>query len=286
MKLKAKTKIVVLIALGIFFVISPMISTNLNFVTGNSNVTSEYGDDIDLDNKNLQISAVSGKIHIDNNWTDAKAAGICTGLGTLINPYIIEDLVIDGGGIGSCILIENSQDYFKIENCTVYNSGVYPSAGISLSSVNNSQLVDNNCSVNRIGIEISESYNNYLVRNEISYNDVHGMFISHCNNNTFFRNVINNNTFDGIVITYSENNTFLENDVLYNGDDGITSWDNMFYNSFIGNNLSYNNDVGLQIDQSDYNIISENHINHNFMGVYLENCKNNTISKNIVNNNN
>ncbi|MFX0142160.1 MAG: hypothetical protein ACFFDN_51455 [Candidatus Hodarchaeota archaeon] len=54
-----------------------------------------------------QFFAVSGKIHIDNNWTAAKSAGICTGNGTYSEPYVIDDFIIDGGGSGSCILIEN-----------------------------------------------------------------------------------------------------------------------------------------------------------------------------------
>ena len=71
----------------------------------------------------MKISAVSGKIHINNNWSDAKVAGICTDSSTYSDPYIIEDLEIDGGGSGSCIFIENSNIPFRIENCTIYNSG-------------------------------------------------------------------------------------------------------------------------------------------------------------------
>ncbi|GAG58863.1 unnamed protein product, partial [marine sediment metagenome] len=120
--IKAKSKIIILIALGILFVLLPMITVNTNFITGNSNKREEYNDDINLDDKNLKISAVSGKIHIDNNWSAAEAAGICTGAGTYSEPYVIEDLVIDGEGSGSCILIENSDVYFIITNCIVNNS--------------------------------------------------------------------------------------------------------------------------------------------------------------------
>ena len=61
----------------------------------------------------MNISAVSGKIHIDGNsgWDAFKAAGNCTGNGTYSMPYVIEDLVIGDGGLGSCILIENSDVY-------------------------------------------------------------------------------------------------------------------------------------------------------------------------------
>lgn len=49
-----------------------------------------------------------------HSLADAKTAGICTGQGTYSDPYVIQDLVIDAGESGSCILIENSNDYFKI----------------------------------------------------------------------------------------------------------------------------------------------------------------------------
>ena len=91
-----KAKIV--IKLGLFFALLLIFSYALDFNTGYSDRSSEYSKNIKLDNETLKISAISGKIHINNNWTAAKAAGICTGLGTFSNPYIIKDLIIDGGG--------------------------------------------------------------------------------------------------------------------------------------------------------------------------------------------
>ena len=64
----------------------------------------------------LESSEVSGKIHIvgSSGWADARARGICTGLGSSSNPYRIEDKVIDGKGTGTCIWIEDSNKYFII----------------------------------------------------------------------------------------------------------------------------------------------------------------------------
>ena len=58
-------------------------------------------------------------------------------------------MVIDAGGSVSGILIENSNVYFTIENCTAYNSGpgLY-NAGIKLSNAINGQLINNDCSTN------------------------------------------------------------------------------------------------------------------------------------------
>ncbi|HEC37011.1 hypothetical protein LCGC14_1428130 [marine sediment metagenome] len=153
MKSIPKAKIIILITLGILIALTPLITVNQGLIT-------DTKDAINLDTKNLKISAVSGKIHIKSkslldDWTDAKNAGIVTGNGTYSEPYIIEDLVIDAGGSGSGILIEFSFDvYFKIENCTVYNSkGIseapgYLEAGINLFYVSNGSLINNNVSNN------------------------------------------------------------------------------------------------------------------------------------------
>ena len=76
------------------------------------------------DEKDLKNSLTSGKIHINNNWSNARDTGICSGSGIYSDPYVIEDLIIDCGGSGSGIFIENSKiSYFIIRNCTIYNSG-------------------------------------------------------------------------------------------------------------------------------------------------------------------
>ncbi|MHA1234897.1 MAG: hypothetical protein ACTSQL_07400, partial [Promethearchaeota archaeon] len=157
-KSNVKSKVLVLFTLGIIFALSPIIiNTNLNSNVGINNKTSVSGDNFTLDSRNLKIAATSGKIAIsgDSGWNDAKTAGICTGSGTSIDPYIIEDLVIDGESSGSCISISSSNIYFKIENCTLYNSGGNDGdAGILLLNVRNGQLLNNSASNNWVGIHL------------------------------------------------------------------------------------------------------------------------------------
>jgi len=163
MKSKIKKRASIIIVLGILFAISSIYYSNPFLKAVYKEKSTNYSDNFTLDRENLKISAVSGKIHIDNNWTAAKAAGICTGDGTYSDPYVIEDLVIDGGSSGSCILIEYSNVYFKIENCTVYNSvitgGNWDDAGILLRNTKNGQLIRNNCSSNYYGINLGNSNN-------------------------------------------------------------------------------------------------------------------------------
>ncbi len=225
MKSNAKPKTIIFIALGIVIAFSTLSNDTLNFNGGNS-------DDSNLDNKNLQISAVSGKIHIDNNWTDAKDAEICTGLGTYSDPYVIEDLEIDGGGSGSCIWIENSDVYFKIENCTVYNSGsVYYDAGFRLLWVSNGRLTNNNCSFNNNGISLYGSNNN-ISGNTANYND-YGIYLS--NSNSKVSGNTANNNYCGIYLDSSNNNIISEN-TANNNYFGIylvsSDWNNVYLNCF------------------------------------------------------
>ncbi len=148
MKSSAKSKIIILITLVIFFALLPIITSNLSLITSSCNRSSEYSDDIAFDNENLKIAATSGKIHIDGNsgWVDFKNDGNCTGEGTYSEPYIIQGLVINGESSGSGIWIENSNAHFKVENCTLYNSGTgLYNAGIKLRNVLNVQLINNDC---------------------------------------------------------------------------------------------------------------------------------------------
>jgi parallel beta-helix repeat protein len=258
MKSNAKSKILILIALGILFALLPIITANLSFIAGNNKKSSEYSDNSNLDNKNLKISTISEKIHIDNNWTAVKAAGICTGEGTYSEPYIIEDLVIDGAGSGSCILIENSDIYFKIENCTLYNSGSgWDYAGIRFQYVSNSQLINNNCSSNFIGIKLCNSTINVISGN-IANDNSNGICLWDSDNNTVSGNIANDNS-DGIFLLESNNNII----------SGNTANKNKNYGS------------GIELFVSDYNTVSGNTANNNYYGIFLDRSNYNTISGNI-----
>ncbi|MBA7659096.1 hypothetical protein ES703_67060 [subsurface metagenome] len=258
MKSNLKTKRIMLIILGILFVFIPILTNNPRFTT------SEFKHD------NLKVSAISGKIYIDGNsgWAAFRAAGNCIGQGTYSDPYIIEDLIIDGGGSGNCIKIENSDVYFNIENCTVYNSGaIYPDAGILLSGVNNSRLINNNC-----------SFNNFF-----------GIFLygNENNNNSISGNTANNNSGRGIHIgSYSDNNNITGNTANNNGQSGISIGPHSDNYNITGNTANNNNESGIIIGvySDNYNIIG-NTANNNQYGINLLGCNNNNISGNTVNTN-
>ncbi|MFX0137724.1 MAG: ABC transporter substrate-binding protein [Candidatus Hodarchaeota archaeon] len=165
------------------------------------NLTINYEEKVeDKRQKNLRISGYwpLDFIHVDGNWTQTNSTfEWCSGSGTEIDPYLIEDVVIDGQNSSSCIIIENTNEYFKIKNCTLFNS---TGAGIELNNVSNSQLIGNNCSNNNLGISLHfNSINNTISANFINNNSQFGIIMKNAHNNLIFNNTIiwnNINAFD------------------------------------------------------------------------------------------
>jgi len=325
MNSKAKSKLIILLTLGIVFGLSLLFTTNLNSNVGISDNFSNYRDEIDLDNENLKISAVSGLIHINNNWTAAKSAGICTGNGTYTEPYVIEDLEISGVYSRNCILIQNSDVFFRIENCTLYySSGGSGYSGIKLSNVNNSQLIDNDCSFNGEGIYLVGCNNNTISGNTAN-NNANGIHLSNSNNNTISRNNASDNDLNrgGIMLSNSNDNIITGNTVnrdgiFLSGSNNTVSGNRMnhcglqifgFSNEDLGSHnidtanlvngkplYYYTNEINLGsgdftnagqvilVSCSD-STISNLNISYTNKGISLHYCNNNEISNNIVNNN-
>jgi hypothetical protein len=178
MKSKTKLKTIFLIILGIITV-TPVLQVGNLISTRDNNALFEP----------LNLSKVSGKIRINNNWSAAKAAGICTGDGSSENPYLLENLIIDGGGVGSCIYIENSNDYFMILNC----------------SLNNAE--DDDIMMEQAGIKLVNSSNGQLINNTISNPGAGsvGLLLYSSNDTTFIGNVINGNHERGFRMVWCHN---------------------------------------------------------------------------------
>ena len=276
MKTNLNTKLLILMFLGLSFTLSTLIYTNLNFNRGNSYVSS--------DNfiENLKVSQISGRIYIDNNWSDAKIAGICTGSGTYPDPYIIEDLVIDSGGPGTGIMIENSNIFFKIENCTLYNTGatIVTDGGIKLHNVTNGIITNNTISSYYKGIYIEYSVNITISGNTANNNVDDGIYLWYSNDITVSGNIINDNADDGIYLHDNCNNIRVSgNTINDNGDDGIYLW---FCNdnTITGNTINNNTSAGIYIRGSDDNQVSGNTLLGNEICILEEDSQGNKFSDN------
>ncbi|MHA1940822.1 MAG: NosD domain-containing protein [Candidatus Hodarchaeales archaeon] len=206
---------------------------------------------------------ILGTIHINNNWSVTKNAGVCTGEGTRSNPYVIKDLVIDGEGLRSCIFIQNSDVYFKIENCIIYNSGTndYVEAGIKLCYVTNGLLINNSCSFNKYGIFLENSKNINISGNRARNNSIYDIEVISCDNINIIENIV---SVFGVGISISQSN----------------------YVNFSRNIINIDLLWGVRLSSSKFNTISENRIinNRNIRGIGIElyNSEYNNISGNIM----
>lgn len=209
-------------------------------------------------------------IHVNNNWSDtASTYDWCTGSGSWSDPYIIENVTIDAGADGSCIIIQNSNDYFLINNCTLINSGTSGyDAGITLNQANNGRIEKTNCSTNYLGI--------YLHMSE---------------NNTIDSNIINSNLGSGIVLYHSKNNTFIGNNESGSWYYGLFINSVSDNNRIIGNTFNYNTGAatygdGIRIVGSVNCTIYGNTLRHNEKGLIIDNnAHNNTVENNLIKDN-
>ena len=279
MNSKTNNRFIFFIVLGILFALTFINNNNINFNDRNREINSGKIENINLDTINLKISKISGKIHIINNsgWVAFRNADNCTGQGIYSDPYVIKNLEIDGGGSGSCILIQNSDVYFKIENCRVYNSGDYPNAGIKITDVENSQLVNNNCSSTYYGIYLWRSNYNTVSGNTVNNNNG-GIRLAYSNINDMSGNTANNNDY-GMYLIYSNNNNLIGN-TAHNNTYGIFL-KSSYENDILGNTAN-NNLHGIYLWRSSYNRVSGNTANNNLYGIYLWRSSYNRVSGNIL----
>jgi len=226
------------------------------------------------------------KTALENDW--------CTGLGTWNDPYVIQDVEIDGELAYNGIEIYNSSVYFKIENCTIYNCSEY---GIRLVNANNSILFDNNVHDMMYGIFLTESNNHTIYQNHLwdilSYGICLFTYCDHCEleDNLIedsmgaivgiygFDILIFNNTlisnYMGIGVGASYNVTVKQNDVIDTSYHGIVLQD--ANETLIKGNYLYNNSefgiyfMAFQYGCNDNTITYNQIINTVNIGIGLDN---------------
>ena len=311
MKSKAKKKSIVIV-LEIVIALSIICTFNIVYDKGNGDGRLEIQNKTDIKKPSLSGSWDENDvayIHIfADNWSATELPWIQNRTGSWSDPHVIENVTIDSTGRPYGILIENSNDYFIIQNCKVYNTGSGSfDAGIKLENTNNGTLTNNNCSNNGgNGFLIYNSENNTMSGNYVNYNQF-GIFFSESNNNTFSGNSANYNTYNGIYLSLSNYTTISGNKASNNNDHGIallsSNNDNISGNSaynntkngiylftsdnntISGNNATYNKGSGIWLDFSDSTNISWNTVDNNNYGIYLTNSHYNNISGNTAYNN-
>jgi parallel beta-helix repeat protein len=219
---------------------------------------------------------------------------------------------INGGGIGDVVFITANKvnvTGFKITN-SGSRCGFYFDAGIEIDNVFGVTLAYNNCSLNKHGIFITQSNNNYVKHNEIYSNDHEGISLylsssyNKIENNNFtlnldgifgfgytnyilYSNSILNNTFtnndEGICTQYSRNFIIRNNTCINNTQMGIhIKYSN---NNIRENNICYNNRYGIYTSNSNYDVIKNNTCYNNRVGIHTINSNYDVIKNNTCYNN-
>ncbi len=252
--MKSKNKPIVLITLFMAISLSSIINSEIGRDLITYNNDDMINEDKDIELKSAAYFPLTSAIHIDDtdpnlNWSKTAADNDwVNGSGTWNDPYIIEDVVINGQEKDSGILIENSNVvFFEIRNCTLYNSG------------------DDYLYNDEAGIKLFNTSNGVIINNNVSRNNMYGIYLSESSNNTLSANIANKNGYTGI---------FFEGTCINN--------------TIVGNEINNNYGDGLLIQSgSSFNNLSQNFMNDNFgNGIFLMGGSNNTISENDINNNN
>ncbi|MFX1499547.1 MAG: right-handed parallel beta-helix repeat-containing protein [Promethearchaeota archaeon] len=295
-------KISILIFIIIWFNI---ISRIYNF----SNSASSFDHLKNFDKTEPKISIISPKIHIDNNWSDAKGIGICIGSGIGSDPYIIQNLEINAGGTGFCIKIENSQEYFEIKNCTLYNNGSSSfDGGILLNNITHGIIDNNSISLNgpsmtaikifscnsyiiheniininktftAYGIE-TDSSSDFTISNNLISGSFTGIQVNDSNVAIIMENNVINTIWWAILLSYCKNTNAVKN-FLNDSITALRDYDGL------NNNISVNTiigcSVGIDLWYSNENLIENNTIiNCLSQGIYFYNSSYNNVLLNKI----
>jgi len=167
-------------------------SSNISHYEREECVDQSYINDLRL--------ASSDKIITINNNSDLKQVS-SSGNGSQVNPYIIEKKFINGNGSLYCILVNNTNKFFTLKHCELYNS----TYGILLNNVSNGVLLLNVLHNNfKSGVYFTKSSNNTISGNFFHKNRFYGLFLEICNSTSIEGNYLLYNNMTGIFLNNSE----------------------------------------------------------------------------------
>ncbi|KKN23103.1 hypothetical protein LCGC14_0908350, partial [marine sediment metagenome] len=229
-----------------------------------------------LDNGGFNFSILIGDYYRDpiyisgnDNFTSENGVRNPWASGTKQDPYIIENWIIDALGGEFGILIQDSDVYFRIENCTVYNSGntLRSDASIKFVNVTHGNIFKNNLSNTGVGIYsimLKDSFNNTIIQNNATNNNNVGIFLWVSDNNTIAYNNASNNGQDGIYLETSSFNIIKFNNFAQNSWNGIILRANSHNNTIFWNKVSDSGTVGISI-RTDIGPCNNNLIYYNWV---------------------
>ena len=244
-------------------------------------------------------------IYIDESipgvtWADWATQPWLKGSGTEEEPYMIKNVVISGEGSAFCIMIVNSEAFFKIKDSTFYNTKPplgERNSGLVLLNTQNGVIFKNTFFDNGwigsgqgAGIGLIGSNYNTIKKNHLSQNGAAGIYLEFSNYNIITENDCRDNFGTGIVVESSHSNIISKNDCSKNSATGIAVMNlyggNSQNNILYGNTVKHNG-IGIYFSYVDDNDAFRNVIEENDNGLIVDwGCENNLIYQNTFIDNN
>ncbi len=240
---------------------------------------------------NLRLSAIYYNITIDDlpgslsNWLWAETQSwFGGGSGTELDPYILENLIVDGNLTDNSLSISNSEAFFIIQNCTFLNSSYGVSdGGIYLNNVTNGKINDNYF-YNHRNAAIYATLSDYnIVSNNRLENHRHGIYVDGNYNKILSNSLYGDGSGSGIVMQGSYHDNLIDGNYIEHCWQGMFIWEGD--NNNFSRNIGFKNfQYGIAMTQNaNDNFLSDNIIlNNSVGGIVIENSNDNTIEGNEV----
>ncbi|KXB07397.1 hypothetical protein AKJ51_01505 [candidate division MSBL1 archaeon SCGC-AAA382A20] len=205
-------------------------------------------------------------IRINNN-SDLQSES-SSGNGTEGNPCIIEGYEINGTGVGYCLYIGNTTDYFTVNNSYFHNASG-----------------NTNTYFNNVGLYFYNVTNGTICNSMIKSNVNQGIRFTSSVNNTISSNNIDKNTVNGIVLLQqSDNNNIRNNNVSNGGSDPSHSGlyvDSSDNNSINGNIFFKNQGMHIDLSTTSFCYVKNNSFYYSLKQILIFNSDNIVINESI-----
>ncbi len=177
-------------------------------------------------------------------WEEAANETWCSGKGWASEPYIIENVLIDGENASDCIEIKNSNASFIIRNCHFQNTDSSEwASGVKLLNTFNGKVIDNNYTNAHNSIHLELCKNITISNNDILY-------------------TVNITGFGRGITIVDSSNLIISSNELNDHYDGIVLWEchnNLITHNFISTRrFGHYPDTGLYLWRSNYSTVTFN----------------------------
>jgi len=230
-------------------------------------------------------------ICINGNANFTAENGVRSGNGTQHNPYIIENWSINASTAHG-ICIKNTDAFFVIRNCSVYNGeGNYD--GVFFSNVKNGKIQYVYTVDNWDGVYLLNSSDVQIKNSSIYVNFDDGIQVNNSDYCDVSCNTIFYNFNDSGIEIAGCSNIFISNNTIFNNSDGIDLYGLLGINSNITiyNNTIYNHDnYGIHLGETFQTILKNNTVFSDppvwdSKGILVDFSENDTIISNTLYNN-